>query len=167
MVGRAPRTDNYDRSVSNAARARRRSSGNCGPEGGHPSPRSGSCRLHHCPTPGDKGPVSDPKGRGLQRCDVLALQFNFPNGPDDRFRRAAARGEGPGLDADVSQTELGRIECPVVARLVWKSEMAHSSGYWELANPKPAAGQGGHRRNAPWESISGRVMTGPSWVGSG
>jgi hypothetical protein len=44
----------------------------------------------------------------------------------------------------------------VVARLVWKSEMAHSSGCWELANPKPAAGQSGHRRNAPWESIPGQ-----------
>ena len=46
--------------------------------------------------------------------------------------------------------------CKVVARMVWKGEMAHSSGCWELANPKPAAGQGGHRRNAPWESIPGR-----------
>jgi allantoinase len=41
----------------------------------------------------------------------------------------------------------------VVARLVWKSEMAHSSGW--LASLKPAASLGGHRRNAPWQSISG------------
>src|SRR5262249_32439561 len=45
----------------------------------------------------------------------------------------------------------------VVARLVWKSEKAHSSGCW-LASPKPAARPGGHRRNAPWQSIS-------SWAG--
>ena len=32
----------------------------------------------------------------------------------------------------------------VVARLVWKSEMAHSSG--KLSNDEPAAGQGGHRK---------------------
>src|SRR5262245_41293572 len=41
----------------------------------------------------------------------------------------------------------------VVARLVWKSEMAHSSG--ELFNHEPATRQGGHRRNAPWASIPG------------
>ena len=43
----------------------------------------------------------------------------------------------------------------VVARLVWKSEMAHSSGLLGLGNPQPAARPGGHRRNAPWQSISG------------
>jgi hypothetical protein len=37
--------------------------------------------------------------------------------------------------------------------LVWKSEMAHSSG--ELFNHEPATRQGGHRRNAPWASIPG------------
>ena len=50
----------------------------------------------------------------------------------------------------------------VVARLVWKSEMAHSSG--ELFNNEPAARHGGHRRNAPWASIpgleDGRLMSG-------
>ena len=40
----------------------------------------------------------------------------------------------------------------VVARLLWKSEMAHSSGLLGLANPQPAAGHGGHRRNAPWRA---------------
>jgi hypothetical protein len=55
--------------------------------------------------------------------------------------------------ADWNDWLAGHAE--VVARLVWKKEMAHSSGCWELANPKPAAGQGGHRRNAPWTSLPG------------
>jgi hypothetical protein len=52
-----------------------------------------------------------------------------------------------------TEMEPARWCAGVVARLVWKSEMAHSSG--ELFNNEPAACHGGHRRNAPWASILG------------
>jgi putative ABC transport system substrate-binding protein len=40
----------------------------------------------------------------------------------------------------------------VVSRFVWKRELAHSSGW---AVNQPAALAGGHRRNAPWITVSG------------
>jgi hypothetical protein len=52
-----------------------------------------------------------------------------------------------------NETDYLLLQARVVARLVWKSEMAHSSGW--LTSSKPAAHHGGHRRDAPWASISG------------
>src|SRR5262245_22565418 len=73
---------------------------------------------------------------------------------DTRFRTAPRHGlwmfRGHADSQWPLQSRLERRFAAVVARMVWKSEMAHSSGCCELANPKPAAGQGGHRRNAPW-----------------
>jgi Transposase, Mutator family len=58
------------------------------------------------------------------------------------------------VQCDVHEQAEGQA---VVARLVWKSEMAHSSGYWELANPKA----GRRARRPPEECAVGEhIRTG-------